>query len=544
MDRYTIAGVLQDVQSYYGINDSQAGLLQISFIVSYMTLSPVFGYLGDRYNRKNLMAIGILIWSFFTLASSFVPSSMFWLFVVMRILVGVGEASYSTIAPTIIADLFVLNKRSIALSVFYFAIPVGGGLGYIVGSKVAELMGSWQWALRVTFLPGIVCTVLIFVLLVEPVRGAAEGACQCVKDKVTECKCGSIEMKSEKTSTLREDLVYLLKNKSFILSTAAFTCVTFVTGALAFWAPSYIRDATCIQGQCIDTSTIGLIFGAITCLAGLGGVGAGLGLSAMLRRHTGRADPLICGVGLILSAPFLWAALYVARQSTSLTWVLIFFAELCLCVNWAIVTDILLYIIVPHRRSTAEAFQILFSHALGDAISPYLIGVVSDYQRSGITEPSHFDMYISRQYALYMTIFVAVVGGAFFLLTAIYVKKDRRRANQHLLGEADDSNGGCSSSEESINNVSGGVLVKNSHFGAQEGIACTPYHTIESDNASLSPSCQPYVVCTTGLQNNALTHSDSEAGLMLSTEVNGETATSEKSSLDSGFLDSPKSTVL
>jgi MFS family permease len=69
-------GVLQDVQSYYSINDSQAGLLQISFIVSYMTLSPVFGYLGDRYNRKNLMAIGILIWSFFTLASSFVPSSV------------------------------------------------------------------------------------------------------------------------------------------------------------------------------------------------------------------------------------------------------------------------------------------------------------------------------------------------------------------------------------------------------------------------------------------------------------------------------------
>jgi hypothetical protein len=59
---------------------------------------------------------------------------------------------------------------------------------------------------------------------------------------------------------------------------------------------------------------------------------------------------------------------------------------------------------------------------------------VADYQRSGITEPSHFDMYISRQYALYMTIFVAVVGGAFFLLTAIYVKKDRRRANQHMLG--------------------------------------------------------------------------------------------------------------
>lgn len=110
-----------------------------------------------------------------------------------------------------------------------------------------------------------------------------------------------------------------------------------------------------------------------------------------------------------------------------------------------------------------------------------------------------------------------------------------------VLVEADDSNGGCSSSEESINNVSGGVIVKDSHFGAQEGIACTPYHTVESDNASLSP----YVSCTDGLQNNALTHSDSEvAVLMLNAATKSESTTSEKSSLDSGFLDSPESTVL
>jgi len=125
MDRYTIAGVLIQVQKFYTISNAQAGLLQTSFIVFYMLFSPIFGYLGDRTNRKLLMAGGIAFWSIITLAGSFVPSDKFWLFLLMRAMVGIGEASYSTIAPTIIADLFVKDKRSAALSVFYFAIPVG-----------------------------------------------------------------------------------------------------------------------------------------------------------------------------------------------------------------------------------------------------------------------------------------------------------------------------------------------------------------------------------------------------------------------------------
>ena len=68
-----------------------------------------------------------------TLLGSFVPSEYFWLFVFLRGLVGVGEASYSTVAPTIIADLFSNQWRTNMLTVFYFAIPVGSGLGYIVG---------------------------------------------------------------------------------------------------------------------------------------------------------------------------------------------------------------------------------------------------------------------------------------------------------------------------------------------------------------------------------------------------------------------------
>lgn len=125
MDRFTVAGVLPDIEQFFSIGDSSSGLIQTVFISSYMVLAPVFGYLGDRYNRKYLMCGGIAFWSLVTLGSSFIPRERFWLLLLTRGLVGVGEASYSTIAPTLIADLFVADQRSRMLSVFYFAIPVG-----------------------------------------------------------------------------------------------------------------------------------------------------------------------------------------------------------------------------------------------------------------------------------------------------------------------------------------------------------------------------------------------------------------------------------
>jgi MFS transporter, Spinster family, sphingosine-1-phosphate transporter len=67
-----LAGVLDDVKTFYDINDSQAGVLQSAFIISYMAFSMGFGYLGDRFNRKLIMTCGIFLWSAITLVSSFV----------------------------------------------------------------------------------------------------------------------------------------------------------------------------------------------------------------------------------------------------------------------------------------------------------------------------------------------------------------------------------------------------------------------------------------------------------------------------------------
>lgn len=76
MDRFTIAGIPLNVQRFYGINDEQMGLLQTMFFVSYTLLSPVAGYFGDRWHRKYIMVIGLLLWVFVTLCSSFIPSDV------------------------------------------------------------------------------------------------------------------------------------------------------------------------------------------------------------------------------------------------------------------------------------------------------------------------------------------------------------------------------------------------------------------------------------------------------------------------------------
>ena len=109
-------------------------------------------------------------------------------------MVGVGEASYSCIAPTLIGDLFTDSKRTKMLGIFYLAVPVGSGLGYICGSSIILLFdGDWRWALRFTPPIGFVCVILLTLFVKEPKRGGAEGST------------------NHEKSSLLNDLLYLIK---------------------------------------------------------------------------------------------------------------------------------------------------------------------------------------------------------------------------------------------------------------------------------------------------------------------------------------------
>ncbi|VCW68990.1 unnamed protein product [Gulo gulo] len=196
-----------------------------------MVAAPVFGYLGDRFNRKVILSCGIFFWSAVTFSSSFIPQQHFWLLVLSRGLVGLGEASYSTIAPTIIGDLFTKNTRTLMLSVFYFAIPLGSGLGYITGSSVKQAAGDWHWALRVSPIVGMITGTLILILVPATKRGHADQL------------GGQVRVHS---SWLR-DMKALIRNRSYVFSSLATSAVSFATGALGMWIPLYLHRAQVVQ---------------------------------------------------------------------------------------------------------------------------------------------------------------------------------------------------------------------------------------------------------------------------------------------------------
>ncbi|GBM18858.1 Protein spinster 1 [Araneus ventricosus] len=194
-----------------------------------------------------------------------------------------------------------------------------------------------------------------------------------------------------------------------------------------WFGPTYMELALVKQSLEPAPSNAPLIFGVITCIAGIVGVIIGSFASTYLRRFNAKADPLICAYGVLASVPLIFSGVVVSEYSVISSWVLIFLGEVCLCVNWTIVADMLLYVIVPTRRSIAEAVQILVAHALGDACSPYIIGQVSDSIYHSSNASIH--KYLSLQYALYIPTGVLVIGAFFFFLTALHIEKDKAKCS-------------------------------------------------------------------------------------------------------------------
>src|ERR1043166_5375227 len=166
IDRAVIAAVLTPMKAELGLTNFEAGLLNTAFLIGYFATCPLFGARADKAARKQLITIGVIVWSAATVASGLATG--FWTLLAARIVVGVGEASYAVLAPTIIDDLTPLERKGSALSVFYIAIPLGYALGYILGGQLREHCG-WRNAFLVVGGPGLVLALSVL-FIAEPPR--------------------------------------------------------------------------------------------------------------------------------------------------------------------------------------------------------------------------------------------------------------------------------------------------------------------------------------------------------------------------------------
>ena len=358
---------------------------------------------------------------------------------VFRGLVGVGEASYATITPTIIADLFPAKVRVRALSLFYLAIPVGSGLGYGIGAGMANIAETlipanythpqnepWRYAFRLTPLFGFALSLIFLCCIKEPPRGQTDS-------KVNKSIKGKHGVKA-----FLVDILYCLKTPSYTLSSLGSIAVSFCTSAWAWWIPQYIvrtssrvsDDGSLCTTQYTDL-TASLICGGLFILGGLLGTISGSELSKYFAKRTNQGDALICGASQLVAAPFVYVSLLLAQYSgcVSVIWPTFFMGVYLVSFCWALTTNIILLVIIPERRSTALALQILITHVLGDATGPFVIGWLSDTihysePRSAIGYPLTCSLYVS--------IFVLVLGGAAFLATSFFVERDRYRVALHI----------------------------------------------------------------------------------------------------------------
>jgi MFS family permease len=396
IDRSVLNGMLPLIKDEWGLSDEKLGLLVSAFILSYMCFSPIFGWLGDRYVRKWIAGAGVAVWSVATAAAALAGS--FRQLLGLRTVLGIGEASYSTTAPTIITDLYPREDRSKMLAFFYMAMPVGYALGYILGGALGVNFG-WRAAFLMVGLPGLLMALAILFIR-EPVRGQSE---QVSGAELSDYLSTSVPLKA---------YLELLRNRSYVLNTAGMTLMTFVTGALATWMPTFFYRVRGLELEKAD-----YYFGVATLAAGIVGTFFGGWLGDRLQTRYKSAYFLVSGVGLLLSIPCALVALYAATPVVY--WPAVFCAEFFLFVNTGPSNAIIINVTMPKMRVTAFAINIFVIHALGDVISPWLVGRVSDLT--------------NLHFALLTTMpLVMALSGVVYLSGASHLVRDTERVIERI----------------------------------------------------------------------------------------------------------------
>ena len=358
LDRYVAAATLPLILHDLGISDADAGLLQSAFIITYSLVSPGVGWLGDRLRRMRLAAAGVLVWSVATVASGLAPT--YTLLLLARAVIGVGEASYAVVTPSILSDRYAADRRARALGIFYAAIPAGTALGYVVGGLVGASLG-WRAAFFVAGGPGIG---LAFVLLAlaEPRRGALDGPAA----------------QAPTPLGLGDSLRALGSRSSYVVNTVAQVVYTFAMGGLATWMPTYF-----VRERGIGLATAASTFGVILVVAGFAGTLIGGRLGDALAKRVRGAHFTLSGVSLVVSILFTVPA--VLSQNPFVFWPAMFVTLLLLFINIGPLNAAMANALPADLRSRGFALTTMAIHLFGDAASPWLIGVASSHV--GLTIP-------------------------------------------------------------------------------------------------------------------------------------------------------------
>lgn len=430
VDRQIMFALYPYVQEDLGFSDFQLGLLGAAFLVVHSIFSVPGGILADRWFKRKVIALGVGMWSLATvfggIARGFADLFTY------RALVGIGEAFYHPAANAMLSDHFPPAERGRAMGVFSVGMVIGGGGGMIAGTLIGDYLG-WRYAFLAAGIPGFLLSALAWRLRETHVARARKAP----------------EERAAARAESRAGRRRLWRTPTVLYNLAGGICVTFCIGGLIAWTVSFVDryhvhavrtestsaaaagGLSALPPTSIHTlapatdaaptrrdrapgalSSISATFGVFVLIGGILGALIGGWLADRLMRWRPSGRLLVSAAGFFLGIPFCLAGLYAESANTFLacSFAALFFFTWYMGPSIAILHDV-----VPYRyRATIAAWYIFAVHLFGDAISPPIIGWISE--RSELRT------------ALLLPMGMAALGGVFFLLGTRTVAADMEAA--------------------------------------------------------------------------------------------------------------------
>lgn len=409
-----LPGVLPFIQDEWGFSDTAAGLLPLGGALAAITLTPLAGYLTDRYRRTRILTVIVLCWAVVTLASSLATG--FAMFFMIRLLLATSEGFYGPLSGSLLADFYPSQSRARAYG-WRGLTPYLAGIGVVVGGLLAQHFG-WRAAFVIATIPGLIVAA-VCARLKEPPRGLLDrmtGTAPGLPDtSVHKDDSGAVpdvhsngapHGQREHPSFWRQ-LRQVPAIPTIALLSTALAAVAFGLSGVSYWTPSLIhREYGVSEGLAASVS------GSVTVIGVVVGVMAGtwLGRRWHDRRNGGRL--LAGGSGIVIGGIILVTAI-----SMSSLWALaglLLLSKAAMAMAIPNLTASIADVLDASSRGLGFAIVHVFG-AFGVAFGPLVVGVVSDRTGSMVT-------------AMYALAVPLLLGGLLTITARLSFERDRVRA--------------------------------------------------------------------------------------------------------------------
>ena len=362
MDRYMLAVLLPAIKADLQLSDTEIGFITgLAFTLFYATMGIPIARLADRYNRKNIIAIALTVWSAMTALCGL--SQNFMQLAVARVMVGVGEAGASPPSHSLIADLFPVEKRARALSVYSLGAPVGILVGFMVGGWITQLHG-WRAALFTVGIPGILVALVVYRKLHEPERGAADGLA-----RNTEVQPFWFSLKT------------LMASPTFRHLSVATGLYTVVWLGVVQWLPSFFT-----RSFGLEIGEVGTWLAIILSVSQIIGMLLGGWLADRLGATDLRWYVWVPSLAILVSTPMF--ALTFLTQNPTVAFLSLFLPFMIGVMQGPPSFAVAQGLADVRMRAMAAALLLLITNLIGGGIGPQVVGIMSDYLVAGYHQDS------------------------------------------------------------------------------------------------------------------------------------------------------------